>query len=410
MKNLITLLLLTFFFAQISLAQIDFKAGYFIDNSGKRINCLIKIDNKEETPVDFQYKISTKGMQQSLNFKSVKEFGIDSAQKYIRQVVAIDRSDEDSSKLSKDREPKFKEEQLFLEVLVKGNADLYHYKSGNISCFFYKTDTIKIEQLIFKNYLNSENKVSQNNGYKKQLLINLKCATIRMAEVETLAYNKTALTILFKKYNNCSSGPFVDFLQDEKDVLYNLTLKPGITYSSFSIINNTINSEVGDFDTKIGARIGIEAEVFIPTRKNNFSFFTEPTFQHYKASGYRILNPGVIQVEEAMTINYMSVEIPLGARYYFILNSSSEIICSGSYILDKNFNSKIDFEIFEQLEIKSQPNFGISVGYVYNRKFSIEYKYHTRRNLVNNYSLWTSSYNSSSVVFGYTFHQYKKHF
>jgi hypothetical protein len=53
------LLLITVFFSGIfSSAQISFKPGFFIENSGSRVDCIIKDTGSAQTPDLFKYKLN----------------------------------------------------------------------------------------------------------------------------------------------------------------------------------------------------------------------------------------------------------------------------------------------------------------------------------------------------------------
>ena len=117
-------------------AQITFEKGYFIDNSDQRIECLIKNVDWRNNPTNFQYKLNQNEEPVEAEITNVKEFGIYNSSKFLRRVVKIDRSTEETNKLSKERNPKFEEEQLFLKVLNEGKANLYSYYDTGLRRFF----------------------------------------------------------------------------------------------------------------------------------------------------------------------------------------------------------------------------------------------------------------------------------
>ena len=104
-------------------SQIKFEKGYFIDNTNQRTNCLIKNIDWENNPTEFEYKLSKESKINKSTINLIQEFGIDNISKYVRSTVNIDRSSERINKLSNNKNPIFKEEQLFLKVLIEGEAD-----------------------------------------------------------------------------------------------------------------------------------------------------------------------------------------------------------------------------------------------------------------------------------------------
>ena len=91
MKYLFTL----FFILTISLnsyAQTSFEKGYFIDNVGKKVDCLIKNIDSRSNPSQFNYKLSDASEVKTGYMENIQEFGISDSHKYKRFTVDIDRS------------------------------------------------------------------------------------------------------------------------------------------------------------------------------------------------------------------------------------------------------------------------------------------------------------------------------
>ncbi|MGB8705710.1 MAG: hypothetical protein WCD31_11825 [Gillisia sp.] len=133
-KSLISLFLLVISFSSYS--QVSFEDGYYITNSNQKINCQIKNIDWIDTPTEFEYRLSKDATPKTLTIDSVKEFGIDNESRYERFTVDIDRSAEKTENLSENKNPEFKQEQLFLKLLIKGKASLYVYKDHGLWRFF----------------------------------------------------------------------------------------------------------------------------------------------------------------------------------------------------------------------------------------------------------------------------------
>ena len=193
------LFLLTIILSFNCYSQISFEKGYYIDNSNQKTNCLIKNIDWKNNPTEFEYKLSENSESKKVTIKSIKEFGIDNFSKYIRSIVNIDRSSENINKLSNDRNPIFKEEELFLKVLVEGKANLYLFEDGSLRRYFFNKENTTIEQLVFKSYKTSNDKIGKNNRFKNQLWNNLKCPNFKITKVENLDYQKNDLIDFFVK-------------------------------------------------------------------------------------------------------------------------------------------------------------------------------------------------------------------
>lgn len=375
-------------------SQISFEKGYYIDNSNQTTNCLIKNIDWKNNPTEFEYKLSENSESKKASIKLIKEFGIDNVSKYIRSNVNIDRSSEKFNQLSNHRKPIFKEEELFLKVVVEGKANLYLFEDGNLIRYFYNTEDTVIEQLVFKSYKTSNYKIGKNNSFKNQLWNNLKCPDFKISKVENLDYQKNDLINFFVEYNECNGEKSIIYEKKQKKDLFNLSVRPGFNSSSLSIQNSVSSSRDTDFDNEFGFRFGIEVEFIMPFNANKWSLIIEPTYQYFK-SEKEIRNQTVIA-------DYKSIEIPVGIRHCFFLSENSKIFINGSYILDLSSNSIIDFSSEVDLEINTGNNLAFGMGYKYNDKYSLELRYQTSREILSDYIAWSSDYNTLSVIFGYS--------
>ncbi|WP_298551157.1 hypothetical protein [uncultured Algibacter sp.] len=232
------LLLITTLITINSYSQITFEKGYFIYDSGLKVECLIKNIDWSNNPSEFEYKLSEDSDQKKVTIKTIKEFGIYNASRYQKSKVKIDRSSEKIGDLTYNRKPILKEEVLFLKVLIEGKANLYAYKDGNLNRFFYNIEASNIEQLIFKKYKNNENDIKKNSRYKQQLWTDLQCTNLKMSDIESLKYKQNSLIDFFSKYNECENATFKSYEKNKEKDLFNLTLRPRLNSSSLSITKN----------------------------------------------------------------------------------------------------------------------------------------------------------------------------
>lgn len=390
------LFLLTIILSVSCYAQITFEKGYLIDNSNQKTNCLIKNIDWQDNPTEFEYKLSENSKSKKANIKSIKEFGIDNISKYVRSIVNIDRSSELIDDLTNDRNPEFKEEELFLKVLVEGNANLYLYEDGNLRKYFYNKGNTVIEQLVFKSYKTYDNDIGKNNRFKNQLWNNLKCPNFKITKVENLNYQMNDLVGYFVEFNECFGEKYINYEEKQKRDLFNLNVRVGFNSSSLLLQNKVLSSRDFDLDNEIALRFGIEAEIIMPFNKNKWSLIIEPSYQYYK-SEKEISNVSV-------NADYKSIEFPIGVRHYFFLNENSKIFINGSYNLAFDNNSIIDLSSGIDLEVVNSSTLAFGLGYKHNDKYILEIRYHASREILSrNGSEWFSDYNTLSVIFGYSF-------
>lgn len=385
------LLLLTTILSLNSYSQINFDKGYFINDSNQKVDCLIKNIDWKNNPTEFEYKLTNNSDTQKATIKTVKEFGIHNMSKYVRYSVKIDRSSDLINKMSNVKNSVFKEEELFLKVLIEGKANLYSFEDSNLKRYFYSLDNSNVEQLIFKQYINSNNQVGTNKKYKQQLWDNLKCSSFEMDKIKKMEYEKKELVSFFEEYNKCNNQEFIKYEEKQKRDLFNLSIRPGLNSSSLVIYNSSSSLRRTDYGNKMTFRIGLESEIVMGFNKNKWAILIEPTYQYYKAEEEPVTNLSNTNVD------YKSIEVPVGLRHYFFLNKSSKIFINGSFISEIILDSKV-----RNLDVKSDVNFAMGLGYNYNNMYSVELRYQTNRDVLTNYILWNSEYKTISVIFGYT--------
>ena len=133
-RSLLALFALVFIIP--SFAQIEFEEGYFIDNSGKKVSCLIKNLDWKNNPTEFSYKLTPDSREQIHTLQSAVEFAVLNGAKYKKYDVNIDVSSDFIDNLGFDKQPDFERKELFLKVLIESETTLLSYESRNLKRFF----------------------------------------------------------------------------------------------------------------------------------------------------------------------------------------------------------------------------------------------------------------------------------
>lgn len=396
------LLLITIFSVSLIYAQINFENGYFISNSGAKTDVLIKNIDWLNNPSEIEFRQNESSASQKESIKNIQEFGIYNGQKFVRKTVMIDHSSNDLGKMSDIYKPEFKEETLFLKYLVEGKTNLLYYENGGLKRFFYSSGDSDATQLVYKPYYIEQGKIGYNEEYKNQLIKILKCSLDKNL-VQKSNFERKVLIDFFTKDNECSTGSSTDFTKNEnKRDLFNLTIRPGINFSKLTTYEDLYLVTTEKYDPQTTFRMGLEFEFILPFNKNKWSLFAEPTYQYYKATKEIITNEGtIIQGKYDNTVDYKSIELPLGLRHYFYLNQKSKLFVNIAYVIDFQLKSAIKHQ-YNELEITSGNNVIFGAGYKYNDRLSFEVRVGTPRNLLQNYIYYSSDYYTASLIFGYT--------
>ncbi|NAS31900.1 outer membrane beta-barrel protein [Flavobacteriaceae bacterium R38] len=400
------LIIITSILSFSSYAQIKFENGYFIDNSGKKTNCLIKNIDWENNPTKFEYKLSEDSQSVIGTIRTIKEFGIINKSKYERFNVEVDRTSNRVEDLTLNKNPEFKEETLFLKFLIQGEANLYLHKANGILRFFYNINNEEVKQLIHKKYLSPDNKIGVNNEFRKQLWNDLKYTGITPNEIRKINYNSNDLISYFIKYNSAMNSEYVDFKKKgakEKSFI-NFKIKTGLDFSSLSIDQPRPfgSFTIADFGQQLSFRIGAELELILPFNKNKWAIFIESNYRNYNGSDERRRSDAFdLSDEQIIDVDYSVIEFPIGVRHYFFLNDYSKLFINASVALDFPINSTIDFENTNfSINPTTKLDVGLGVGYNYRNKFSLEFRYNPGTSIEDSDSFITD-YSSASIILGY---------
>ncbi|MBF4517394.1 outer membrane beta-barrel protein [Flavobacterium sp. ANB] len=406
-----TLLFAFLFYFSIMNAQISFEKGYFISNDGKRTECFIKNLDWGNNPIDFKFKIQINDNDyKTETIANVQEFGIDNTTTFKRANIKIDRSSEDLTKVSQTGKPVWEENTLFLRLLVQGEATLYSYKDENLIRYFYETKTVPLEQLVHLKYIlledgKSTGELKENNYYKQQLNNNVRLSNTNDREIKNLQYKKADLTKYFLKYNNNDNKTPSRELSKTSEDHFLLKITPGISFVSLTMNDGDMPSTDVKLDNKTSFKIGLEAEYVLPFNKNKWSLFLNPMYQKYEnTKDYR--RPGPFLTSPLTTrnaeIKYTSIQIPIGLRYYFLLNKSSKIFINTAYSFDVRGKASISFDQNVKNESNSGSNFVFGLGYNFRNKFSAEIRTNTKKELLRDYQSFSAEYKAIDFVFAYS--------
>ena len=376
-------------------SQIEFDNGYFINNNNQRVECLIKNSEWKNNPAEFEYRLTANSEVEKGTLESIKEFGINGFSRYVRADVKVDLSPSEIAKLSKDRNPEWSNQRLFLKVLVEGKATLYYYTGNDLACYFYSADDTTIKQLIYKEYYVDEDHVAINPKFREQLWSYLRCENAKMSSVENMIFKKAQLVKYIEKYNDCNGQPSIVYGKRNKKETFHLGVTPGINFSSVSVSDSFYKKYNTNFKNQLSFRIGAEAEYVLPFNRNKWRILFEPTFQ-YQHSEKQIS-------EVTVTINYKTIEFPIGFRHYFFLNKELKLFVNAffvpGYSLDFNSTITYDYPFASPLQIKTDNSIAFGGGISYN-KLSAEIRYYSQKAMLNNF-YWVAKGSQFTAILGF---------
>lgn len=376
-------------------AQTKFEKGYFITTKGNRVDCLIKNEDWMNVPSKINYKLKKDSPLNTINRQSLNKVYIEKEMLLERHNVLIDRYSKNLKELSDSRKSTYTKENLLLKVIVDGKAKLLKYYHKGTQYFFYEINS-KIEPLEYKLYKTSNATVGKNLNYQKTLRDKLSCSNKKLNS--KIKYQEKALIRYFAQYNSCN--------KEKESVVYS---KKGIfnIWGKFSIgqsiSDNPFYSDKknNQFNDKIVFKYGIELEYIFSSKNKKWSLFFEPTYQSYSSEP-----KSVYSGNSTYYIDYSSIEIPVGLRHYFFLNKKNKIFVNAGVNLDLVLNGEFNFDNSFSAKISNTPeNYFLGLGYNFNNKLSLEFRYNSPRSIVPPLFSFNgpNNFNNASLKLGYNF-------
>lgn len=389
------LLLIILLCGHVSVAQITFEKGYFIDTLNQRTECEIKNRDWRNNPSEFEYRIGDSISLMPIG--KVIEFAVYDKLKYKVATVQIDKSPVSLTALSRQRNAEFENKTLALKVLIEGPATLYVHESQNVVRFFYSVNENEIRQLVYKMYHSSTGKVLKNNEYQQELLTKMACGNVPQDEIKKVAYKRNDLEIYFARYNAClgksSTGP--DMTQYSRQ---NFFVKPTVGIGSTNM-RYTYSEVYDELVMKNGFtyRVGAELEMILPFNNSKWSLVADLYYQASKNTG-QFENPS----KGKFTANYSSIDLAFGPRYYHFLGNENRIFVNAMIVVNKPIKLKLDYEsdVFIPAytpDLLVKTNVVIGAGFSH-RRFNVELRYALPKEIHSSASIGNTSFTRISII------------
>lgn len=393
------------FFNCMTSAQTTYEKAYFIDNHQNKTECLIKNLDWKNNPESFNYKLSETSEVLEGDIVNVSKFEIYDSAIFIRKSVEIEQNSSNSNKLTYSEKLNLKDKTVFLKLLVGGKTNLYVFKDANSKLFYYEPYKDIISLLEYKKYINTDDKITENSQYKRQLWNDIKCNSIDVNAVNSTDYKESDLIALFKKYDSCENNITYTFKEKKQKNVFNVRIRPAINFSKTDF--DGPGSSLGrtrdfDFDNQITFGLGVELEYILPFNNNKWALIFEPTYQYYNTEKTFDTNPrdGVTRIETS-TVKYSSIELPFGFRHYSYLNANSRVFVDFSALIDIPFGTEVKYGD-TTYKSKSGGSLVFGLGYSYKNKYSVEVRVFTPRDILNDFITVSSDYQKVSLIFGYS--------
>ena len=361
---------LVFFGYSVS-AQVEFEKGYFVQNSGEKVECYILNSEWYFNPSKFQYKISENSEVKTLSVNDARELHVGEYY-FFPKTVQFDASSMNIDDLSEDRAPQFENRKLFLRKLLDSKVDLYSYQANSVTRFFMEDQNGVITPLVYKKF-KTGGKISENHHYRQQLSNLDGCNENLVSSFERINYSKRSLIDYFQKYNECL-GAEVTVLKVDASGKFNINLKVGAGIANFEVEKGLTAG--GTEFSGIEPRFGAELEYVLPFYRNKFAIYAEATYR--SISGKEPLSGSL---EGDLTMKYSSMELSPNVRYYMFLNNRSSIFLNIGFVLDHPLESEMRWNntnlsqdpFVDDFEADAAVKFGLGYKFMDRVAISVDY-------------------------------------
>ncbi len=376
-------------------SQAKFEKGYFITLDGKKTACLIKNEDWLSIPSSIYYKLDEKSKTLNKSQGQLKKIKILDKFDFERHIVDIERYSNNLNELSNTRISNYKKESLLLKVVVDANVKLLKYSYRGVNHFYYiKAD--KIYPLEYKLYKTKNENVGKNLNFRKTLKEKLNCNSKILDQ--TIKYRETKLVKYFTAYNSCNNSSTKTYSNQIKTGKFNARPKISLGYSG-----------IKNYSSKFTLKFGIELEYILPFNNYKWSVFSEPTFQSFSSEEKLIIGYNPAPPSNPLGVGapifgvgkteYSSIEIPIGVRYYSLLNKKNKLFYNTGASIDIVLNDKLFIDSINNGSIQNSVNYFFGLGYEFNKKVSVEIRYNTFKILGR--SNGKINFNNTSLMFGY---------
>lgn len=322
----------------IAFGQNRFVDGYVVISSGDTIKGFIKDQNWRVNPSSIKFRKGADGGTTTYTAAEIKLFRTFSGTYYESKAVMYDRSPVELALLSTSAEPRWEKDTLLLEVVVKGQVNLYYLVDATSKKHFFveKAGSDLAEELLDVRYLVYQNGVktaSSTQQYKSQLRNYMgDCQEVQGRILQT-EYNLTSLRALTTKYNGCNEqrAATLAVQPDKNKTSVEVGVLAGVhrtnmVFKSDNPAPRSLRSFTdGPYENNINGTGGISVNVIFPRGRQRLSLYGELLYLQYNLSKVveqtRATGAGTSYRKEDSGFDVSYGRINLLLRYHWVNNS-----------------------------------------------------------------------------------------
>jgi hypothetical protein len=319
------------------LAQNYVRSGFIVLNSGDTLRGFIKDMEWSVNPTVIEFQRTRESEGQRYDVNAIRSFTTSRPAVYEAHQVKYDPDSQSAKNLPQTREPaEWRDEKLFLEVIVSGGTALYRLDdaNGRIHFFIKQRGEDQPVELLNRTYLVTVDGAPQARlfeGWKQQLLNYSSDCTSLTSGINSAKYLEPSLKKTIGAINRCrgevSSGT-IGIEADRKPSQFGILAQLFFDYSEIT----AARTEFG----KINYAFGISYEFFSKRRPERISFYNELKYKHISQEGESAFNlPVSFKIQSVKMVNAIRFNYP-GAKQTVFWNVGTN--------LGYRFSTAVQFE------------------------------------------------------------------
>ncbi|WP_299758503.1 outer membrane beta-barrel protein [uncultured Pontibacter sp.] len=297
----------------LSFAQKNFQSGFIVQN-GDTVQGLVDYRGGVRSSQLTTFKQNESAAEQTFSPDNIQGYGFYKEQKLFESHSVPATAEEGTAT-----------QRLFLNVLVKGKANLYHYRDAfQKERYYISKDNgplVELTQVITY-------KTDATTGRKRRVTdktfvtalssVASDCAALSPAELKRVNLNHTSLTAAVFKYNQCVNPASVSYAQEKKKG--HISIAPVAAYfvsnltttGPYILANREYDNSLSNFTG------GISLNFTIPAINEKLSIQTDLLYTPYKFTSYQVEENGSgRQTSSEVTFDLGYLKLPAQLRYTF---------------------------------------------------------------------------------------------
>jgi hypothetical protein len=292
MKKIIFVFLLSISNIFTLFAQKNIVKGYLVTNTGDTLRGTINNKDWLKNPAFILFKSDLSSKIEKISPLQIKSFSVsDKGDIYESHKVSIDLSPHIEMQIfSLDNTADMKvivpDTTLFLSVLVRGNATLYHFYDTNTKPHYYysKKGENEINELILQKatyYKNNVQFIGEDKKYQNQLTVLNDCKELQ--DFSNVSFSSNSLSAVFSKYNQCVGNKSSKIIRSDKSNALFFVMAGG----SFT---NIKFRDIPAIEKNVFPILGLGMDFILPRNRNKWILGVETWLQSAGRANYSYAN------------------------------------------------------------------------------------------------------------------------